>query len=254
MRPSWPGLPDIGEFAGAISAKQELDRLAAGQRRTAARDFLFQAIAAGPLALKHATTLVRLADERAKPDAERDPEYMNRALPVLHARLEREQKSFYRPADQALFSSWVERASKLEGERIAAIDRAKPAVSALYAATKVTNVDERLKMFQETTEQLRARKDPLLELAFALGPELRAWQAATQTHDGAIARLRPEWRRAVITYAGKPVAPDANSTLRVSFAHVQGYVPRDGVLYTPIPRSRACSKSTPVRSRLRFRR
>jgi hypothetical protein len=26
---------------------------------------------------------------------------------------------------------------------------------------------------------------------------------------------------------------DANSTLRVSIAHVKGYAPRDGVLYTP---------------------
>jgi len=37
----------------------------------------------------------------------------------------------------------------------------------------------------------------------------------------------------VIAHAGKPVAPDANSTLRVSFAHVKGYVPRDGMIYTP---------------------
>jgi hypothetical protein len=37
----------------------------------------------------------------------------------------------------------------------------------------------------------------------------------------------------VIAHAGKPVAPDANGTLRVSFAHVKGYAPRDGVFYTP---------------------
>ena len=37
----------------------------------------------------------------------------------------------------------------------------------------------------------------------------------------------------VLDRNGKPVAPDANSTLRVSFAHVKGYSPRDGVLYTP---------------------
>jgi hypothetical protein len=221
------------QFAGAVAAKRELDRLAADQRRNAGRDFLFQAIASGPLALKHATTLVRLAAERARPDAERDPEYMNRQLPVLRARMEREQKSFYRPADEALFRSWVERASKLEGDRIAAIDQSKPVASALYGATRVTSLEERLKMFEESTEQLRAREDPMLDLAFALEPELRAWQRATQTREGAIARLRPEWRRAVIAHAGKPVAPDANSTLRVSFAHVEGYVPRDGVLYTP---------------------
>ncbi|HKS23618.1 MAG TPA: S46 family peptidase, partial [Thermoanaerobaculia bacterium] len=37
---------------------------------------------------------------------------------------------------------------------------------------------------------------------------------------------------AVLAHAGKPVAPDANSTLRVSFAHVQGYSPRDGLKAT----------------------
>jgi len=51
--------------------------------------------------------------------------------------------------------------------------------------------------------------------------------------EGTISRLRPEWRRAVMAHAARPIAPDANSTLRVSFAHVQGYAPRDGVWYTP---------------------
>jgi hypothetical protein len=37
----------------------------------------------------------------------------------------------------------------------------------------------------------------------------------------------------VIAHAGKPVSPDANNTLRVSLAHVKGFVPREGVQYTP---------------------
>jgi hypothetical protein len=106
-------------------------------------------------------------------------------------------------------------------------------VAPLYDGTKVTDPVERMKMFEETVEQLHARRDPLLEFAFALEPDLRAWQAATQTYEGAVGRLRPQWRRAVIAHAGKPVAPDANGTLRVSLAHVKGYSPRDGVLYTP---------------------
>jgi len=229
-----------GAFGAAMEAKKELDRLSAERRRVATRDFLFQIVKPGPLALKHATMLVRLAAERAKPDAARDPDYMNRELPTLRATMEREQKSFYRPADEAMLGYWVERAEKLDtSERIAGIDRAMPkdrvktAVAALYEATKVTDLGERMRMFEESSEQLRARKDPLLDLAFALEPELRAWQSATQTYDGAVARLRPEWRKAVIAHAGKPVAPDANSTLRVSFAHVKGYVPRDGMIYTP---------------------
>ncbi len=221
------------EFAASLAAKRELDRLAAGQRRTATRDFLFTIVQNGALALKQATTLVRLASERAKPDAERDPDFMSRELPALQARLEREQKSFFQPADQALFESWVAQAGRLgPAERIAALENGVD-VAALYRATKVTDAAERLKMFEETTAQLRARRDPLLELAFALEPELRAWQTASQTRDGAVARLRPQWRKAVIAHAGKPVAPDANGTLRVSFAHVKGFTPRDGIFYTP---------------------
>lgn len=227
-------------FAKALEAKKELDRLADESRRTAGRDFLFQAISSGPLALRQATMLVRMAAERAKPDAEREPEFMNRQWSRLRAALQRDQTSFYRPADEALFVSFVERALKLAAqERITSIDAAfrrdgvPQAVASLYGSTKVTDLPERLKMFDESAEQLRARRDALLDLAFALEPELRAWQTAARTHDGAVARLRPEWRMAVIAQAGKPVAPDANSTLRVSFAHVLGYVPRDGVIYTP---------------------
>ena len=227
------------EFARAIEAKNELDRRAAERRRTATRDFLFQAIQAGPLALRHATTLVRLAEERAKPDAERDADYMEREIPRLRATLERDQKSFYRPADEAMLVFYIGRAGKLAAaERIAALDRTfqeprtKEQVTALYERTRVMDLQERLKMFEETSAQLRARHDPMLDLAFALSPELHAWQDASRAHEGAVARLRPLWRRAVIAQAGKPVAPDANSTLRVSFAHVEGYVPRDGVRNT----------------------
>ncbi len=215
------------EFAAAVEAKRDLDRRAAARRKTALRDFLYQAIQNGPLALKQATTLVRLAAERVKPDMERETDYMDRELPRLRDRMEREQKSFFRPADEAMFGDWL--------KRMRAQQTSLPAefsLGAAYEKTKVTELAERLRMFEESTEQLKARHDPMLDLAFVLEPELRAFQTATKTHDGAVARLRPAWRKAVIAQAGKPVAPDANSTLRVSFAHVQGYAPRDGVVYT----------------------
>ena len=193
-----PGPASTPASTPHVEAKMDLDRLAARNRATATRDFLFQIIKPGPIALYQATTLVRLAAERAKPDAERDPDYMNRELPALSNTLERQQKSFFRPADEAMFKIWVERAWELgAGERIQAIDKLVPrdripqTVAALYTGTRVTDPVERAKMFEETTDQLRARKDPLLDLAFALEPELRAWQAQTQTTEGAVARLRP---------------------------------------------------------------
>lgn len=235
---AWIGTHPL--YSKAAEARKELDRMAAERRKTGTRDFLFGAMQVSPLALKLANQLVRLAAEREKPDMERDPAYMEREWTHLRAAMERDQKSFYRPADEALFKSLIAHALKLgTDERIGAFDRVfndgkvDETLGYLYGRTKVLDLAERMKMFSESTDQLKARKDPLLGLAFSLEPELEAWRTQTRTQDGAVARLRPQWRKAVIAHAGKPVAPDANSTLRVSFAHVKGYAPRDGVIYTP---------------------
>jgi hypothetical protein len=103
----------------------------------------------------------------------------------------------------------------------------------LYARTSVLDPAERAKMFDESLAALRARRDPLLDLGIALAGDLEKLAEENDRLDGATARLRPIWRRAVIAHARKPVAPDANLTLRVSFAHVKGYEPRDGVFYQP---------------------
>jgi hypothetical protein len=216
-------------FASSLAAKRELDGLAAVRRATGVHDYLLTVIPNGALALKHAAFLVRLAKERQKPDAERAPNYQARDWARQRAALERDQHNFFQPADEALFASWLARARQ---EHVAAAERVGDAAS-LYRGSTVTNLAERLKMFDETPEQLRARHDWFLDFAFALDDELRTFEKAAEARDGAVARLRPVWRRAVIAHAGAPVAPDANATLRVSFAHVKGYSPRDGVRYTP---------------------
>jgi hypothetical protein len=230
-----------GSMGRALAAKRELDARAEEARAVAERSYLLSTAGSGAILFRDALTLVRLASERGLPDAERDPAYQSRQWRSLRARLERSQASYFRPADEALLESWVQRALRVEPMRGLVMlppdlfqrGRVREQVAAIYRSTRVADVGARLAMFDESADQLRARKDPLLDLAFALDPLLRADQLAARASTGAAARLRPEWRRAVIAHAGKPVAPDANSTLRVSFAHVVGYSPRDGVYYTP---------------------
>jgi hypothetical protein len=197
-----------------------------------------------PKALWLSATATRLSLERQKPDPDREPWFQNRELRKLKDRFEREQKSFYAPADKKVVASFVRRALALpEGQRISAIDRVFGAsadaaaidakLEQLYAGSRVLDPAERAKMFEESTEQLKARKDPLLDLGFELATQMRQATEEGDRRKGAVYRLRPEWRRAVIAHAGKPVAPDANRTLRVSLAKVVGYVPRDGIWYTP---------------------
>jgi hypothetical protein len=211
------------QFKSAIEARRGLMDMVAANRKTWERDFLLDSIRYGSVALSQATTLVRLAVERTKPDTEREPDYMERTLPRLRDRMERAQKTIYLPTEKALLAAFLRRLATLNGVN----------TENLLNTTKVTNLAARLAMFAETTDQLRARHDPLLDVAFTLDVTLREIKDRDDAARGAIYRLRPAWRAAVLAHAGKPVAPDANSTLRVSFAHVEGYRPRDGVFYEP---------------------
>jgi hypothetical protein len=240
------------QWKESVQAYQALTQLIDEERRTWEHDFLLGHVIPtaaspsplGPRALSLAQSIARSAIERTKTDVERDPLYMERNLARQRDRLEREQKNIFLPADKALFASFVRRSLALpKDQRIAAVDHlfngaaseadVNRRVDELFAQTKLFDVGERLKMFGETEAQLRARRDPLVDAGFELEREARNLGAREATWKGTIARLRPTWRRAVIAQAGKPVAPDANSTLRVTFGHVQGYEPRDGVFYVP---------------------
>ncbi|MFL5347246.1 MAG: S46 family peptidase [Hyalangium sp.] len=232
------------EFAPALSARVELLSRVEDMDKTWEREFLLGNLRAGARGVSMAVTLSRLARERAKPDLEREPAFMDREHPRIKDQLEREQKNLFLPAEKRLLQAFVRRAQALGPEaRIAAVDKhfgAKATdkevaakIDALYAGTKLLTLPERMAMFAETEAQLQARKDPLLAFGLDLATEVAALDELKDRRDGASRRLRPEWRRAVLAHAGKPVAPDANGTLRVTFAKVQGYAPRDGVVYTP---------------------
>ena len=239
----WSGKLD--QKSPAIAAHRELQALAKEKDAAFDRDFLLDhirvtgpgSLAVGPRSLAIASAIAQSALERSKPDAERDAAFTNRNLDRMRNRLEREQKSIFLPADKALMADFLTRAAKLDpAQRIDAlvkIPATTEAIDALYSGSKIFDLDERMKMFGESVEQLKARRDPLVDLGFALQKDLAEYGARRERWTGTVARVRPVWRRAVIAHAGKPVAPDANSTLRVSFAHVKGYAPRDGVWYTP---------------------
>ena len=171
------------EYGAALDARNELSRLVDEQRRTYNRDFLLNVIPNGPKLLYFATTLVRAAEEREKADPERDPAYQAREMPRLRERLEREQKNFFLPADKALLASFAKRALSLEpAERLAMM---QVDIDGLYGRTRVTDLAERLKMFDETAAQLRARHDPAIDLAFEL-EKARERNEAARGHAGTV--------------------------------------------------------------------
>jgi hypothetical protein len=231
-------------YRRSLEAREELIAVLESRLATWERDFLLENLSSGPVALDLAQKIVHTARERQKPDRERTEDSMERNLARRRAAIERAQKDYVEAADKELFATFVRRALALPpAQRIAAVDAAFGAeaseadlgrtIDQLYARTSVTDRERRLAMFDQRPAELQALKDPLIDLAFAIDDAVRTRELESKRRNGAISRLRPAWRGAVIAHAGTPVAPDANSTLRVSFAHVQGYQPRDAVVFTP---------------------
>jgi hypothetical protein len=103
----------------------------------------------------------------------------------------------------------------------------------LYAGTRLSDRDFRLGLLEKNTADLMAAKDSFIELAAALEPLAESIREAGKDRAGAAARLRPRYMEAMLEKAGGLVAPDANSTLRVTYGQVKGVDARDGLFYKP---------------------
>lgn len=228
----------------AIEAHAGLARLNEGRLRTWERDFLLDMLSRGSRGLQWPVQIARRSTEGVKPDAEREPGYMERDLARMRDQLERDQKRYSGAADKRLFRSWVKRALALPPhQRIGAVDAAfagavddaalDATIGRFFEASRVFDLAARKAMFDETPDVLRGRKDPLVDLGVALDAERKALKDRRDAAAGATLRLRPAWREAVIAEAGHPVAPDANSSLRVTFGRVRGYSPREAVTMAP---------------------
>ena len=239
-------LAEHPEHAAAVDSYRGLEALAAEVLADWDRSFLLGEVRSGALPLALALTLTRWSMESEKPDAERRAAYQERNRGRARSNLERAQSMLHAATDAELMADWWRRLRALPADqRLAPLDAIvpveasddalRPAVDRLLAGTSVTDEAARLEMFGQTAAELRARQDPLIDLAFAL--QEAAYLPRETTADrraGARLRLRPAWRRAVEAHAGRPIDPDANGTLRVSLAHVKGYSPREAVWMTPL--------------------
>ncbi len=201
-------------------------------------------------ALGAAETLHRLAVERAKPDAERDPFYQQRNWPRTRESLDRLQRSLDRKADQALMEYNLASLATLPADRrVEVLDRLigltpnlseadatraiKAWVTQLIAGTKLYDRDFRMGLFEKSVTELAAIKDPMLDVAAALFPIQEENRNIAKQNSGKLARLTPVYAEAMLALAGGLIAPDANSTLRVTYGTVKGVENRDGLFYLP---------------------
>jgi len=193
-----------------------------------------------------ADTIVQMAEERPKPDAARDPRFQARNHKRIIQRQQQAQRSYDRRLDAALFALALERAARLpkkDRPEILALVVGKgveptpgaiaAAVERLYDATKLGDVDERIRLLEKgTLASLKRSQDPFVQLALKVRPAVVASEARGEGYEGAVVLDRPRFSAALRAQQDGVLAPDANSTLRLTYGTVRGYRPPPG---TPIP-------------------
>ena len=203
-----------------------------------------------PKLLSAATTIVRMAEERAKPDAERDPDFQARNWLRQEQALAAMTTTYHRKVDEALLGLSIERALRVpEKERSAGIAKVMGAasvkdttpeairkrVAALYDGTKLSDAKTRADLLKTaTTAELRKSTDSLIQLALQLRPLAAEAEQRHERVAGRMELLKPKYIEAMRAFRKDPFAPDANGTLRVTYGTVRGYKPTpDAPPYRP---------------------
>jgi hypothetical protein len=180
----------------------------------------------------YARTLVRAAQERAKPVAERLPEFAETRLPLIEKNLLDE-----RPVEPALeelyLSFWLSKAREFltadDPDTRLLLGRESPEGLAdrLVTGTRLADRAERERLWKGGLAAVQASQDPMIQYVLRTegrGRELRrAWEqrvvAPTDRASEQIAKAR------FLAY-GDQVYPDATFTPRLSYGKVEGWTER----------------------------
>jgi Peptidase S46 len=228
-------------FIAADSARQasfgtvlsDIDAVFAEQEKTREADTALEREMLLPRLLFAAYRILRVADERTKPDAERDPGYQERNVPRLKDELKSLTASYNPKLDRAFLKLALQRdRARDAAHRTPALELAagkaptdaaiESAIAKLYDKTKLDDEQLRLELFDKATPAgLAKHTDPIVRLMATLYPHIRAVDDRRKRLDGKLLRLKPRYLEALLAFKGGAVAPDANGTLRVAYGTVK---------------------------------
>ncbi|WP_423709979.1 S46 family peptidase [Undibacterium sp. WLX3042] len=221
------------------SLLKELDAVIASDMTLNEEEFAWS-VATNSDLLKAARTLYRLALESTKPDAERKAGYQQRDISFISARLARLEQSYLSNVDQARYTASLQRYNRLEAKlRPQGLDVLLPtpeSVAAMYQQSELGNTATRLAWLKKDAAAFQQSDDAFIRLAVKLHDIGLSLEERRKEVDGNLERVIPQYMQAVIAWKksqGKPVYPDANSTLRVTYGTVAPYSPRDGISKGP---------------------
>jgi Peptidase S46 len=176
-----------------------------------------------------ARDLVRMADENAKPNAQRLPEYTD-------ANRESLEQQLYSPApiyddfEKAKLSDSLTLMRDEMGadneivKRVLKGKTPEARANELIDGTKLKDVETRKKLGAGGRQAIDSSDDPMIQLAQSIDAEARAARKRYETEVIAVERTSyGKIARALFELKGASMYPDATFTLRLSYGTVKGY-------------------------------
>ncbi|GAA4774566.1 S46 family peptidase [Stakelama sediminis] len=200
-----------------------------------ARDLYQQYMLLEPLAgfqstlYGYARTIVRAAEERQKPDADRLPGYNDAALPLMEKRL-MDSKPVYPWLEKMDIEFWLTKVREYmtadSPVTKAMLGKQSPEqiADALVNGTKLADPAYRKKLFEGGLAAVKASDDPMIRYVLAHDQAARdIRQDYIAKVVGPIAAAEPKLADARFGVYGDTLYPDATFTLRLSYGTVKGW-------------------------------
>ncbi len=213
----------------------EIAKADANQRRLFFAYRLVEADAGGHSELLQvARMLVRVAEQRARPQAERKPGYSDPDIELMGKELSAEN-NIEAPIEEMTLAFWLSKTREFLtvdhplSRLLLGRESPEELAHRLLAGTRLGSAAERKRLFEGGAEAIARSTDPLIlfvkqfdRQAQALGDEYR--EAVRTPKDLALERIA----RAHFKVYGSMVYPDATGSLRLNFGKVDGWTEPDG--------------------------
>jgi hypothetical protein len=179
----------------------------------------------------YARLLVRAAQEREKPDAERLPEYVDARLPLIERKLA--DAPMIDPAVERIYlEHWLLKTREVltvDAPQVRALlGRERPEqIAKALAETQLADPETRMALWKGGLEAIKASDDPLVRFILRVDPIAREARAAYETQvSGPVDIAAEKVAKARFAALGDSTYPDATFSLRLSYGKVAGWEAR----------------------------
>jgi hypothetical protein len=185
----------------------------------------------------YAKSLVRAAQERAKPSSDRLPGYADSQLPLLEKEV-LDPEPVYPELEQLTLEFWLSKTREYltadaPGTKLMLGRDSPEALSARLAASKLGDPAVRKALWEGGLTAVQASDDPLIQFVLKIDPEARRLRAAyDDLVNGPTTVAAEKIAKARFAVYGDSIYPDATFTLRLSYGKIAGWTYR-GVAVAP---------------------